>query len=244
MLSTYLKGASSPATDKIEFVGGITGFASSNNISVSLTALTGGIASAAATDDLVLVYVGSSSTSSRTFTFTSGTYTSVQFLYANSTYDANLQVSRRFMPATPDTTIAVGHNGATADTIAVYVSVWRGVDLTTPIDVTSTTASATNTIIANPSYIFPVTPGAYVVAGAVGAGSSGDVQSTGVYTSSDLTDFRSVGGGVGARASVIGAGYAKWGSVGIIDPVTFGITNITSKTTSSYAAVTVALRPK
>jgi hypothetical protein len=240
MLATFLKGATASG---IEFVGGATGFATSNTVSVSLTALTGGIASTAATDDLVLVYVGCSSTASRTFTFTSGTYTSIQFLYANGSNDANLQVSMRFMSATPDTTVAVQHNGAAADTIAVYVSVWRGVDLTTPIDVTSITASATNTLIADPAAITPATSGAYIVAGALGAAPSGAVQPTGVYTSSDLTDFRGVGGGGGARTSVIGAGYKQWAG-GAFDPAVFGTTDITNSTNCSYAAVTLALRPK
>jgi hypothetical protein len=226
----------------IQYVGGTVAFASANNVTTSLTSLTGGIGSAPIQDDLVIVYVGCSSLASRAFTFSSATYTSIQFLYANGANDANLQVSRRFMTATPDTSITVSHNGLAADTIAVYISVWRGVDQTTPIDVASTTATAANTLIANPPSITPTTSGAYIVAGAIGAAPSGAVQSTGVYTSSDLTEFRSVGGGTGARTSVVGAGYKEWTS-GAFDPAVFGISNITDSTNCTFASVTLALRP-
>lgn len=245
MLWQKLLGANAGAAG-IQYVGSTVGFASATNVTVSLSGtLTGGIASSPAPGDLVIVYAGCSSTSNRIVAAsgnTSGGYTSIVLLAVSGTNYANIDVSRQFMGATPDTSVTASHNGAAADTISVYISVWRGVDATTPLDVTRTTSTTGSALDIQPPAITPITSGAYIVSGAIGAAGSGAIQSNGVYTSADLSDFRSIGGGSGARTSVVGVGYKEWTS-GSFQPDEFGILNITNSASCSAAAVTIALRP-
>ena len=243
MLWQKLLGANAGAAG-IQYVGSTVGFASATNVTVSLSGtLTGGIASSPATGDLVITYAGCSSTSNRIVAAsgnTSGFYTSIVLLARSGINYATIGVSRQFMGATPDTSVTASHNGSAADTISVYISVWRGVDATTPLDVTRTNSASALAI--QPPAITPITSGAYIVSGAIGAAGSGAIQSNGVYTSADLSDFRSIGGGSGARTSVVGAGYKEWTS-GSFQPATFGTTNITDSSDCTSAAVTIALRP-
>lgn len=228
------------ATVGIQYVGGttaqITG-STATTTNVSLTGLTGGLASAAAAGDLVVVYYGVGSTVARTLTITTG-YTSVASLTISDTYDANLVVAYKFMGATPDTTVTVSATGATADSGAVALQVWRYVDSVFPIDATSTTATSTNTVLVNPPAITPATAGALIIAGGAGAHARG----VATYSSSDLSNFITRGGidntndvtvGMGSRAGVDGTAF---------DPAAFTFSAADSAQ-YSYCAVTMCLKP-
>lgn len=206
-----------------------------SNITVTITNLTGGVASAPAGGDLVVAYIGTGGETVDLNLAITG-YTEVADLYANSaSRDTNFGVYYKFMPATPDTTftIAGGFNGSTGSSGIVYISVWRNVDTVNTLDVTSTTSSATNSVLADPPSITPVTSGAVIVSGGFGAEDRGGAPT---YSSSDLTDFRSLSDSRG----VIGVGYKKW-TGGAFDPAAFTFSTSDS-TNYSYAAATLALR--
>lgn len=238
MLTKFLRAAH-PTKFSIEYVGsyveGFTG--TSSNKTISLTSLTGGIASAPDTGDLVLVYFGTGSTVDRNLVVSG--YTEITELYANDTYDTNLAVAYKFITATlPDTSLTLtGGTLSSSDGGAVYISVWRNVDTISTFDVTTTTATAIDSGLCNPPAITPITSGSYVVSG----GASGNT-SNGTFTSSDLTDFKSVHGS-DTNGVTIGGGYRTWTS-GAINPAAFTLGGSGNSINYSWAAVTLALRPK
>lgn len=237
MLATRLMGATSAAAANIEYVGGYTqGFVGgTTNRTITLTSLTGGLASAPAAGDLVIVYFGTGATVDRNLVVSG--YTEVVELYSNDNYDTNLVVAYKFMGGTPDTNfVLTGGTLSSNDAGAVAIQVWRGVNQTTPLDVTETTATGTNSVLCNPPAITPVTEGAVIVSG--GAGRP-EVES-GTYSSSDLTAFLTAFGS-DINDVVIGLGYYVWTS-GSFDPAQFTY-SISDSTNNSWAAVTLALRP-
>jgi len=244
MLATFLKGAkvvAAPAAG-IQYVGGyVDGFAgTTSNVTVPLTSLTGGLASAPAAGDLVVVYFGTGSTVNRNLVISG--YNLIADLFAGSVYDTNLETAYKFMGATPDTSFTLtGGTLSTSDAGAVAVQVWRGVDQTTPFDVTLTASTGTNTVLCDPAAITPVTPGAVIIAGGAGAHNNG-VGSSGIrtYSSSDLTAFLSTGQN-NTNQVTIGLGYHVWTS-GSFNPAQFTFSG-TNSTNFSYVSVTLALRP-
>lgn len=222
----------------IEYVGGYTtGFVGqTTDITITFGGnLTGGLAASASAGDLVVVYFGTGSTVDRDLVVSG--YTEVAEIYANDTVDTNLVVAYKFMGPVPDTTFVL--TGGTLDTLdagAVAVQVWRNVNPTTPMDVTGTTATGTNSVLCNPPAITPTTAGAYIVAGGAGGHNAGAQ----TFSSSDLDGFISSGGNA-TNDATIGLGYKKW-TTGSFNPAAFTFSG-TSSTSYSWAAVTLALRP-
>lgn len=233
-------GASAEQALNIEYVGGttlaITG-STATNTDVSLTSLTGGLASSPSAGDLVIVYYGVSSGGSRSIGVTTSGYTEVAELTVADTYDANLSVSYKVMGTTPDTLVVVSATGAGGDAGAVAVQVWRNVDPYLPMDVTRTTATAGNSVLCNPPAITPITPGAVIIAGGAGAHTAG-VQTFG---GAGLSNFISIGGPNTTNDVTVGMGSFAWTS-GAYDPAAFTFSS-TSAASNSWAAVTLALRP-
>jgi hypothetical protein len=220
----------------VQFVGGATASkvgATSGNSTVALNSgLTGGIASAAAAGDLVIAVYGTGSTADRTLAITSGYTLIASELYSNDTFDTNLRVAYKFMGGTPDTATTFGPTGNTADAGAMAVYVFRGVDPDTPLDVAAVTGQAINTSRVVPPDITPSTAGAFpVVAGA--AAHNGGVDT---FTSSDLTDFRTVGGN-DTNDVTIGVGHQDNWSSGATNYATWGHSQADS-TGFCWAAVT------
>lgn len=227
----------------ISYVGGKTGgFVGSVTVGATPalnSGLTGGSDSAVSAGDLVIVTVGygtNSGTPSPAIVTPSG-YTALTVQRENTdTYDTSHQVCYKFMPSTPDTSVTIppSTNSSWAGTYTVQV--FRGVDQTTPLDVSTVYATGTNTAQANPPSITPVTAGAWIVAMASGAEAS--VLST--YTSSDLTNFLT-SANADTIDSVTGAGYySSWVS-GAFDPAQFS--GATASANASWCATTLALRP-
>lgn len=237
MLFQKLLNNAANSLPSIEYVGGyVTAFqGTTSNPIIPLTSLTGGIASAPAAGDLVIVYFGTGSTTDRNLVISG--YTEVVELYAGSTFDTNLVVARKFMSATPDTNfVIVGGTGSADDAAAVAVQVWRGVNATTPLDVAATTVTTNNSILCNPPAITPITQNAIIVAGGAGAHNGGDE----TYSSSDLTGFQTAGHS-DINDVVIGLGYHNW-TLGSFNPAQFTCSQGDS-TSYSSAGVTLALRP-
>lgn len=236
MLSRYAS-LTAPAA-AIQYVGGtsaaVTG-STATTTNVSLTSLTGGLASAPADGDVVIVYYGVGSTADRNLSVTTSGYIEVADIYANDTFDANLSVSYKRMTSTPDTQVTVSATGATGDAGAVAIHVWRGVDSVVVFDTAAITATGTNSVLCNPGAITPVTAGTVIVAGGAGAHNAG-VQT---FTSSDLSNFVTLGGPNSTNDVTVGLGSKTWTS-GAFNPAAFGF-SAADNAAFSWAAVTLAL---
>ena len=235
MLTKFLRAASG-AGEKIEYVGGyVQGFeGTTNNITVTLTSLTGGLATQPAAGDFVIIYFGTGSTTDRNLAVSG--YSEVVELYSSDTIATSLKVAFKFMTGTPDTSITLtGGTQSNLDAGAVYVSVWRNVNTTSPFDVDATTATGNNSVLCNPPAITPANQGSIVVSG----GSGGHNAGTRTYSSSNLTEFLSAGGN-DTNDVTIGGGYNVWTS-GSFDPAQFTF-SAGDSSSFSWAAATLALR--
>lgn len=192
---------------------------------VALTSLTGGTDTAPLAGDFVVVAwcVSGNATPDRALTIKTpgGTdYTLIgSELFANDGNTTNLRVAYMVMPGTPETSVdlsevATGGTGALTDGGTASIFVLRGVHAT-PLEQAAQQAAVLNTMIVNPGSITPTTAGTIIFVVGCGSNSIGAV-----YTSSDLTDFRS-STIADSTDSNIGAGYLAW-TAGSFDPATWG----------------------
>jgi len=230
----------------IAYVGGqIAGFAGTTSAQTINFALTGGLASVPAVGDLVVIGYVIGSTVER-FPIIRNT-SAVDYTTAGAkitvadTFDVTLRVAWRFMLAVVETQFVLtetvgGGTGNAADAGHWACHVFRGVDLTTPMDVTVVQASAASSRIVNPGAITPVTPGAWVYAcGGAACGTGG------TYTAPQLVDFRA-GSTADTNDAQIGAGFRPW-TTGALD-LTAYTGGGTDTTSDSWACITLALRPR
>lgn len=223
----------------IQYVGGTTGstLGTASSWTISLTSLTGGIASAPAAGDFVVVFYGVGSLGeSSAYALSVTGYTQQALVFSNDLYEAHLLVATKRLSGA-DTSITLSQTYDTSDAGAAVVHVFRGVDPTTPMDVAVQTSTAIDTVLADPPAITPVTAGAWVVA----AGCGGHERIRDSFTSSDLTAFLSTGQSETSGDVTIGAGYVA-DATGAIDPAQFGFTD-SSLGIHAAAAATLALRP-
>lgn len=227
----------------ITFVGYATNTGTSSTIAVDINGtLTGGIGSSPQEGDLIIAFATSSYNALLTLSASgnnSGAFTTeVASFRGNDTWDANAAVFTQFAGATPDTNITVGRgiSNSAYGGLAI-VLVWRGVDATTPIDVTSVTATGTSASHPDCPSITPVTSGAKILA--LGAGTQGSTGSAFTVPSGMTSIVSSLGDGT---TSDIGSFVASfdWTS-GAYDPA--AATGGTTSTSSSWAGITLALRP-
>jgi len=228
--------ASVGAVSGIRYVGGyVVGIpADSGDVTVTLTSLTGGLATQPSTGDLVIVYFGTASLVDRNLVVAG--YTSVADLYANDDIDTNLEVAHKTMSSPADTSfVLTGGTLNNSDNGTIAVQVWRNVGtLVTPVG----TATAINTVRPTPPAANPNVAGSYIVVGGAGARNNND---PGTYSSSDLTAFITADQTSNDRSSVIGIGYKQWIS-GTFTPAQF-TWSTTDSTSYSCASATIILRP-
>lgn len=233
----------------IEYVGGVTGSrpgVASGSTTQSLTSLTGGIASAPAEGDLVVVWVSIGSAGAYyagaelpVSGDSSGEFSrdALQSQTA-ATYDPYAQLSWQIQGATPDTQVTIPTTGGQQNAQLWTVQVFRGVDSSTPFDVTSVDATGTATGRPDPAAITPSTAGAWILWLGASAATTGAV-----YTAP--TDFATNWLG-GSRAdsydSMSGAGYYTGWTSGSYDPAAITAGG-TANAVDSWVAKTVALRP-
>lgn len=222
----------------IQYVGGRVSayLGTTSDITVGLTTLTGGIATQPAEGDLVIVYFGTGSSSTGNTNLVVSGYTEVVELFSQDTNSTNFVVARKFMGATPDTTVTLAGgtlNSTDAGTVAVQV--WRNVNVASPFDV-SGLSTVKQGATATFSSITPITNGAVILAGAAAGHSSG----VRTYSNSSLTGFISIGSD-DTYDSTIGVGYHYWTS-GSFTPADSVFSASDSATYSSASYIT-ALRP-
>ncbi len=225
----------------IQYVGralGVVNSTASATYNFSLTSLTGGIGTAPQAGDLIVVYSGFPQASDLNPGVTTAGYTEVADLYANDTRDANLSVSYRVADGSETSITVTGSNSASYGS-ATLVAVFRGVDTTTPLDATTTTATGTNAGLANGPAITPVTPGAWVITGGL---QTGDTTPSVAFTGpSGFTEIGQVGATGTTSGPRIGVYYKSGWSSGAVDPTAWA--GGESTTSDSWGAATLALRP-
>ena len=150
-----------------------------------LDELTGGLASAPANNDYMLVFYSCTGSRVNPIGLDVGEtgWTELAYLDPDDAVDARFGVYGKFSDGT-DTDVGISATGHTEAGPAVAVLVLRGVNTVTPLDVAVETAEGINGSQPDPPPITPSTDGALiVVAGAAGAISNGG------FTSSDLDSF-------------------------------------------------------
>ena len=189
-----------------QFVGYVSATGTNTLVDLDLTALTGGAGSTALENDVVVVcgvisdLVIPSMTTSGYTTATSGS--------ANDTEDTALIVAYKVMGATPDTQARVNFTGGGAgDASAAIAFVFRGVDTTTPLDVTPTISQVTNTVLADPPSITTATGGKGAILMGIGGGGHANGVQTYSDTAGDYTTFFSIGSN-STNDATLGVGYA------------------------------------
>lgn len=230
----------------LSFVGGLTGSPAGSQgtnanaaFNVSLTALTGGTGSTANEGDLVIAVYGNATVGSNTNQgVTTSGYAQIADVYSDDTLDANLTVYWKIMGSTPDTTVAFAASGNSAWGCAALVHVWRGVDSTNPIDVTTTTASGINTDAFNSPSITPTTPGAYVLT--IGAGTNDITNDDTITAPAGYGNQKNVSRLATSYAITIGCASKAW-ITGAEDPAVWG--GLAAGAANAWCAASVALRP-
>jgi len=190
-------------------------------------------------NDLVLYSVSVARDGTGAPNITSSGYTNiVDQLLADDTEDALISVWYKFMGSTPDTSVISTATGDAGDSVVAQARVYRAVNTTTPIDVTTTTNAQTNTLIPDPPSITPVT--ALSMAVVFGAGS---------YTN----DFSYEAAGENPRVASSGGletsdiAFLSYESLrataSAFDPDEFVLATGSDNTSAAAVSVTVALRP-
>lgn len=230
----------------IQFVGTANAVSTAGLISftVPLTGLTGGIASSPSENDVVMVITGWSGTTDGNpgVTDPASGVTEIADLYANDTNDANFSVSHFVCGASPPSTVTVRTNSVIGRANIGIVAVFRGVDTTTPIDVTSTTATGINGTTSTLSSITPTTTGACVVAAAMMTLAASSTANYSGVTGSGYTLGVARNSNASGSAASMAFAY-KIGVTGGVSEAPGTFTNNGSGTANSWATVTFALRP-
>jgi hypothetical protein len=194
-------------------------------------------------DDIVFfaVNVSTANVTRTTADLTPSGYTAVGTVNQQSdTYDTNFLVSYKVMGATPDTSVTPPIGTSTAQGVTYVVYVFRGVDTTTPIDVTAQITGGINTGVANPPAITPSTAGAWIAAFGCSALSGTTLFTQPANMSATTNHFRTYNISATTQDSTIGGAlYTSWAS-GAFDPDSFGGSTATA---NSWSAATIALRP-
>lgn len=193
--------------------------------------------------DLVIVAgaIGDNdSVATLTMSMVTAGYATVADLFADDTQDVDMGVFWKVMGATPDTTAVFNGQGGTDAGCAAEAMVFRGVDTTTPMDVTPTTATGINTMHPNPPSINHNNPAGVwtVIAGASGHVAGGGATYT--FPTGYTTDSDTIGAADTTHVSV-GMGYRT----NPADPEDPGVMTLsgTDSTGYAWAATTIALRP-
>lgn len=213
-----------------------------SNGTVSLTSLSGGIASQPAVGDIIIVGLAVSAiTAARTFTIkdAGGTdYDLIAQLYADDTVDVSARFAWKVVSGTADTSLTTTRS-ASMNRDLIMIEVWRGFDPASPFDVAAVTGTGINAGRPDPQSITPVTSGAVGIFMGFGTGLQ---SANAVFTSSDLSDFLSTQqpGDASNYGLIGGAGSYPWTS-GAINPATWGGGD--NSATMSWVAASMVLRP-
>lgn len=236
MRSHFLRATQRP----LIFVGSASAAQATNGTyTINVGSLTGGAASSPGAGDIIVICNGATATSDVTFqagVVTSG-FTQLTALYADDTRDANMWVSYKIAAGSEGNITLNSNNTSNNLGNAAVAHVWRNINAT-PIDVTTTTATGTNSARPNVPSVTPVTAGAVILG--FGYGTQG--ATSGAFTASGLSYVAT--GNVDAAsggASCIVAAFTGWTS-GAYNMAAF--TGGESSLSDSWCAAAVVLRPR
>lgn len=219
----------------LTYVGGTTSSAvgsTGTNLTVSLTSLLGGSASAPAEGDIVIVSYATGSDVDRDLSPVTSGYTRHCDLYSGDNYDTNLWVATKIMGSTPDTSVVLPPSGHVYDAITVSVQVWRASSGNAISIYDIQTATGTNGGRPTPPAITPTRLTSIVISAGAYA-----LSSTTALTSSDLSNFVSVGRN-DTNCSTLGMGSFAWTS-GTFTPAQFG--GGSTSTSASWCAYSLVI---
>jgi hypothetical protein len=145
MLWHTLMGAN--AAGGLQYVGGRYQNVFSDTPTCSLTGLSGGIDSTPSVGDIVIATITVRSFSS-TITCTTAGYTALANLYSSATNRNGLGCFYKVL-STAETTVSFS-TGLSTNGVSFACHVWRNVNPTTPIDVTTTTLTSTGIVNSPP----------------------------------------------------------------------------------------------
>lgn len=239
-------GAPTPTPTPVEFVGSKTFTHNATaQQTTSLTDLvdTSGNPATLQDGDLLLVNLSYASNSAdRTFEemICPGCIAAHTDLFSSDVSCANQLVQYRWVHPSLDSSLTVPAATNTAFGIAVTIHAFREVEPLSPLDVTPTTATGSNSIEADPPSITPTTSGSLIVACGAGSGGSGESAYANPSGMSATTNhFRTAKADATNDALAGTALYTSWSS-GAYDPAPF--TSAGSDTSDAWCAVTLALR--
>jgi len=206
----------------IGFRGGVEGSAiNGGNITLDLTALTGGSGTAALAGDVV--HVLASNSGGGTIAISTAGYTLLLDQVASD-------YGRKVMGSTPDTSVNITGSGNANHSVVAIALVFSGVDNTKPEDATTTTATGSSTNPDPPS-ITTTTTDAWVVAAMVTAVLDTSVTApTGYGNQFDIA-------GDDTSDTTIGMATKTVATPGAEDPAAW-----TNVSTAGWRGITVALR--
>ncbi len=199
------------------------------------------------TNDCVIVIGGASTTANRPESVmkpsvAAGYTTGIAVFFSSSNPDANLCLSYKFMGGSPDTSFAYDAPGGTGTGRGFLVCVLRGVNTSTPQDVTGTTANATGTGAANPPSITPTTAGSWIMASGVYAHATDQINFTNPGDLASTTNhFRSVTFNGSSRDGAMAFGLKENWTSGAFDPTVFS--GGSTSGTAAWCALSAAFRP-
>lgn len=228
----------------IQYVGGMEVNASGWSTTpppVSMSgALTGGIASSPEAGDFCIVcysQAGTADRSNRSISNAAGEFTLLETSYVSDTNDVSITVKYKFLESPIDYTLLFGSPSSSSNGVNVSIQVFRGVNVTTPFDVTHLIDYGTSTVLPDPGSITPVTSGAVI--GIFASGGMG-VSISSTFTSSDYDNFTATTRSAASRSLATAFGRKAWVS-GTFNASTFG--GIAVNAADSNLSVTFALRP-
>lgn len=210
---------STPAPDSdLVFVGGASGNgASGSAITVSLTSLTGGVASAPAAGDIVIIGWAPCPNLTPDLDVSVTGYTEAADVYApGSGVDTNLGAFYKVMGGVPDTTAELSATGGALFEGSYVIHVWRG-QHATPIGVVETATGTDQN--PNPPEIEPAAERSVIICiGANSCSSSSEDVPAPTQVTAELSNFigqESIGGGDQTAA---GIGSIFWDGIGPFNP--------------------------
>jgi hypothetical protein len=197
-------------------------------------------------NDIVIVTVFQAAAATRTqaqLLPTSYTVAHASVITSSDTNISSQQTSYKIMGSVPDTSVSIPASAATTSGVAYSIHVFRGVNTTTPNDVTAVTTSGINGAQPDPAVITPVSNGAWIYIAAGGAMAAGTApQSTAPTGLSTATNaWRQTVLTTTTNDPGLAAGYKNDWASGSFDCA--ALTGYTTTNTGSWTAVTIALRP-
>ena len=209
-----------------------------DDVTVPINSLSGGVASAPREGDLVIIYVGVASRVSPESVPTPSGWTLLVNKSESDSEATDLSVYYKVMGSTPDTGMVIsGGSQDNGNAMATAVFVYAGASSATPV---FSDASQPNTAEVDAPAITPTLSGSVILAGGASAHSDG----VKVYDTSGFSQFAGfeTSGANDIHDATVGVGRVAW-TAGAFDPAVLTFTGAADSFSSS-AAVTLIIAPK